>query len=119
MSGFVFDRGATGAFTRLGGLEEQVKQSMRCALLTRQGEMALAPSFGSRLHLFLFRPLSESLVAELRAEVKRALAGENRVRVVDVDVLTDPSEPERMDLKIAFEYRQTQKPGQMRVKLHG
>jgi len=117
--GHIFDQRGSGAFLRAGSLEEQVKESMRCALLTRLGELPLKPTFGSSLHLFLFRPVSESLIAEMKAEVKRALLTETRVKVQDVEIRPDASEPDRTDLKISFEYRETRKPGQMKVRLHG
>ncbi|MBY0371268.1 GPW/gp25 family protein [bacterium] len=104
---------------RAASREEQVKSALRCALLTRQGELPLSPEFGSQLHTFLFRAFSESLVAEMKAEVRRAVASETRVKLVDVEIQPDTSEPDRLDLKIAFEYRESLKPGSMKVSLHG
>lgn len=104
---------------RSGSLEEQVRESLRAALLTRKGERPTAPHLGSELHKFLFRPLSQSLLAELTEEVKSALAqNEPRVKVLDVHLRSSADTPDRLDLKIDFEIKQTRKSTQVRVELH-
>lgn len=119
-SGFALEATSHGLVLRGASLEEQVKESLRAALLTRRGERVLWPELGSELYRYVFRPLSESLLDEMKKEVRETIArSEPRVRVVNVEVQRNEGEPERIGLKVSFEYKNTQKNGQVRVDLQG
>lgn len=118
-AGYVFDKAAGSVVMRAASLEEQVKETLRAILMTRKGERARKPEMGSELHRYLFRPLSQALLAEIQAEVRGAITRcEPRVKVNEVQVRSHADAPERLDLRIDFEVKQTRKPGQVRVELH-
>jgi uncharacterized protein len=118
-TGYGFERTALGVVLRGASTEEQIKESLRAVLLTRKGERALAPQLGSELYRFLFRPLSESLLKEMREEVKAAISrSEPRVRVTRVEVQRMET-PERIGLRVHFDYLASQKSGQVKVELQG
>ncbi len=116
--GFVLDASQGSLVLRAASLEEQVKHSIRAILLTRRGERASEPQFGSELYRYLFRPLSQGLMLDLENEVRDSIArSESRIRVSDVEVTTQ-AEADGIDLRIQFEYLRGGKNGLVKVHFH-
>lgn len=118
-SGYLMDSAGGESVLRSASVEEQVRAALRALLLTRRGERRSLPDLGSDLHRYVFRPLSQSVLAEMKAEVRQAIErGEERVRVVSVEILLNKDEPERIDLQVQFELKQSLKTGQVKVELY-
>ncbi len=117
--GYLLDTSGERVKLRAASLEEQVKESLRGVLLTRQGERTAHPELGSLLHRYLFRPLSQSLLSEMKEEVKRSIScSEDRVRVAAVEIRQRGDNAEQIELLVDFEIKQTRKAGQVKVELH-
>ncbi|GAB1688904.1 GPW/gp25 family protein [Krasilnikovia sp. M28-CT-15] len=104
-TGWAFPTGvaATGGIALVRGDTELV-QAMRLILSTYPGERPMRPDFGCRLRDFVFRAGTLDTVAELTAEVRRALLRwEPRVDVVNVEV--NPAEDDPSVLYIEITYR--------------
>jgi phage baseplate assembly protein W len=71
--------------------ENNVRESIRIILLTRQGERLLLPGFGGSLDRFLFEPNTPATRQQMSSEIERALTRwEPRIRVEAVTVEQDP-----------------------------
>lgn len=78
---------------RLGAVRgrRQLVQALLIRLITRRGELAYAPAFGSRLHELSGAPNTPATRARAAAIVREALAGERRIASIDrVDVTVSP-----------------------------
>ncbi|MEZ4873950.1 MAG: GPW/gp25 family protein [Flavobacteriaceae bacterium] len=66
---------------------ENVNQSIRIILQTKQGERYLEPALGSGLQEFFFRKMDETLKGEIKEKVSYALLiNEPRITVEEVEV---------------------------------
>lgn len=75
---------------RLVGGNEDIEQSIRIIISTRQGERVMRPTFGCRVHELLFEPRDASTISLLQEYVNEALRmWEPRIEVIQVDVSID------------------------------
>lgn len=87
---------------------ENIRENIRIILLTHAGERLRLPSFGAGLRRFLQEPIGEATRARLAESVAAALARwEPRIRVKDVTVEADPSNPEGLIATVAYELTAT------------
>ncbi len=119
-AGYVLESdGRGGVILRAASVEEHIKASIRALLLTRLGERPAEPRLGSQLHAFLFRPLSQSVLIEMKEAVLHALAvSEPRIKVREVEVRSSLAEEGQTEVWVDFEIKQNCKPGQVKVALH-
>ena len=93
---------ATSAF------ERNIYESILVILGTRPGERPLFPLFGCGIHDFVFAPNNSSTHGIVEHQTTSALLKwEPRIRDVKVKAKTDPDEPARMLVEIAYTVRST------------
>ena len=68
--------------------EDSIKQSVRNLLLTSPGEKLFNPGWGGNLRGFLFEPITEMAVIEIKESVELSLKNyEPRIEVIDILVV--------------------------------
>lgn len=88
-SGWSFPITFSGANAQLitTSLAENINQSIKIILKTKQGERILESQFGSGLHHFCFRKMDETLKGEIADDVKMSLLhNEPRIIVKNVSI---------------------------------
>ncbi len=89
-------------------LEENVRQSIFVILGTAPGERVKRPKFGCKLQELVFAPCVPLTGALAEKYVTEALFKfEPRIGGVDVDALPNPTEPNRLDIRIRYVLRET------------
>ncbi len=67
--------------------EDDIEESLRILMSTRPGERVMHPTYGCRLHDYLFEPMNGTTRAAIEAAIARAvLFFEPRVRLASVSV---------------------------------
>ena len=85
-----------------------IDRSIELILRTAKGERMMRPDFGSDLHTFIFKPLTEANRRRMGTAVKAALQKwEPRVRLLEVDVRVSPKGPNIAEISIDYEVRET------------
>lgn len=104
---------ATGRFIMCSG-EEDIRQSIRIILLTRLGERAMLPEYGSRLEEYVFDLPDAATVGILRREVADALT-QWEPRIIDVDVRVDMDgiAEGKVSFVISYTVRSTNNPNNL------
>ena len=98
--------------------EDNVRESIRIILLTEPGERVMREDFGCGLRKFLFEPNTVTTRQLIRERVLRAIAlWEPRVKVDDVAVEADPTNPRLIGINIFFRLVATQMMGRVGVTL--
>lgn len=98
--------------------EDNVRESIRVILLTEPGERVMREDFGCGLRKFLFEPNTVTTRQLIRERVVRAIGRwEPRVKVDDVTVEADPSNPRLVGINIFFRLVATQMMGRLGVTL--
>jgi len=71
--------------------DKLIRNDLLQLLLTSPGERVMRPDFGSGIRQFLFQPITDNQIEELRENIKMVIERyERRVILTDVQVLTDP-----------------------------
>lgn len=97
----------TGGLAYRSG-EEDVEQSLRILLLTRLGERVMRADFGSAAPRLVFAPGSEQYLRLLETSIRDAVRDwEPRVELDDVRAETEPGEPSRVTVSIAYRIKST------------
>jgi phage baseplate assembly protein W len=87
---------------------EDIEQSIRIILSTRQGERVMRPTFGCRAHELLFEPRSAATASLLQDYVHEALRiWEPRIEVHQVNVINDDAQPGALLAEIIYEIKAT------------
>lgn len=87
---------------------EDIEQSIRIILSTRQGERVMRPTFGCRAHELLFEPRSAATASLLQDYVHEALRiWEPRIEVHQVNVVNDDAQPGALLTEIIYEIKAT------------
>lgn len=98
--------------------EENVRESICIILRTRPGERILLPDFGCGLDQYLFEPNSVATLRLIQEEVKRALARwEPRIKLDDVRVAVNLSDPRAVDITILYTLIATQRREQVNLSV--
>jgi phage baseplate assembly protein W len=66
--------GSNGYFEHTTDAMTQIKANLTNLLLTQKGERVMQPDFGSELHLFIFEPMTDNGMANLRASIESCIA---------------------------------------------
>jgi uncharacterized protein len=83
--------------------ELNVREAICIILRTRRGERLLRPDFGCGLDRYLYEPNDVATLRLIQEEVKSAITRwEPRVRLDDVRVEADPSDPRAVNIIIAY-----------------
>lgn len=107
-----------GRFRPLDELEE-IGQSVRLILSTRQGERPFRPKFGTRLEQYAFEGMDATACSLIRQEVVAALqAWEPRIRDIEVAFDRRPEEGQLFVL-VSYRVRRSGQQGRQTVALPG
>lgn len=88
--------------------EDCVRQSIWAILNTARGERVMRPNFGCRIHDRVFAPNNAGTVGEIISDVRSALVEwEPRIDVLDIDLLSNPSQPNVLQISINYQVRTT------------
>lgn len=99
--------------------EENVRESICIILRTRPGERILLPDFGCGLDQYLFEPNSIATLRLIQEEVKRSLARwEPRIKLDDVRVAVNPTDPRAVDITIMYTLIATQRREQVNLSVN-
>jgi hypothetical protein len=83
--------------------EENVRQSIFIVLGTAPGERIKRPDFGCRIHDLMFAPNNDITAARAEVYCEEAIYKfEPRVDQVTVRALTNPDQPNRLDIRIEY-----------------
>lgn len=93
---------------KMARYEDAVRQSIWTILSTAKGERVMRPDFGCGLQDLVFSSNSVSIVGRIASDVRNSLVEwEPRIDVLDVQVISDRSEPNRMLVQINYQVRMT------------
>lgn len=94
--------GGNGYFENTTDVMTQLKANLTNLLLTQKGERPMQPTFGSDLHTFIFEPMTDEGMAQVRAVIEAAV---NQwmpfVKIINVDRKFD-EDHNTMSLTIGF-----------------
>ena len=86
--------------------EESVRQAMWMILGTAPGERMMRPDFGCGIHNLVFAPNTAGTAGQIITAVTDALTQwEPRIDVLNVDVVVDPEQPNRLLIDINYQIR--------------
>jgi phage baseplate assembly protein W len=96
-----------GALRYVDG-ELDVEQALKIVLLTKVGERAMRPDFGSQVASYLFAPGSDRYLGLLEGAVREAVRDfEPRVDLLQARATVDPDEATRVVVSIDYLVRRT------------
>ncbi len=88
--------------------EEAVQQSIWMILSTAKGERMMRPDFGCDIHDFVFAPNHLNTVGQIISGVQDALLEwEPRIDVLNVDIVPEANQPNRVLIQINYQVRTT------------
>ncbi|BDI34266.1 hypothetical protein CCAX7_63170 [Capsulimonas corticalis] len=88
--------------------EQDVAEALRIILMTRKGERAMRPDFGSELFSLQFAPNDATTAGLARRYAQEAVEMyEPRIEVKEVHAAPDPENPERLLISIAYHIHAT------------
>lgn len=88
--------------------EQCVSQSVWMILSTARGERIMRPDFGCGIHDLVFATNSPGTIGLITTEVTQALiAWEPRIDVLNVQVVSDPKEPNCLLIQLNYRVRNT------------
>jgi uncharacterized protein len=88
--------------------EDAIRQSIWMILSTAKGERLMRPDFGCGIHDLVFAPNSAGTIGQVVSDVRDALIEwEPRIDVLDVDVVSDSTQPNRLLIQINYQVRTT------------
>jgi phage baseplate assembly protein W len=120
VGGFVFECEGREVRFRPASEEEALRSTVRSLLLTRFGERPMRENAGSHLWEYLFRPMNEGTLNELKNEIREAVErSEGRLQVAETDVRIAPYEFESFAVHVSYQDVRTGKAGQVKVVLNG
>lgn len=98
---------ARGQIALVTGIED-IEQSIRIILSTRQGERVMRPTFGCQANELLFEPRSAATASLLQEYVHEALRmWEPRIEVIHIDVQDDDTYPGALLATINYQIKAT------------
>lgn len=90
----------------LSRAEQDIEQSVRLILSTRLGERVMRPDFGCRIHEYVFAPNNSNTHLAIKDAVITALTSfERRIENVEVEVLPDPRQIDRLNVNVKYSIR--------------
>ena len=93
---------------------DAINRSIEIILGTAKGERLMRPDFGSNLFDFVFKPLNHSNKRGMETAVKNALQKwEKRVRLLNVVVSSEVSDPGSALISIEYEVRSSNTKGNL------
>ena len=94
--------------------EEDIQEAVRIIILTRKGERAMQPDFGSDAYKLVFGSKEVTDHNILSADIRDALIQwEPRIKDVEVSIEDDPLNPEKLFINVNYVVRSTNNPFNM------
>ena len=94
--------------TALVGADEDITQSLRILFETRPGERVMHPTFGCRIHDYIFDPMNASTMRNMEAAIAQAiLFFEPRIDVEATKVAIADANEGRLTINLLYRVRQT------------
>ncbi len=91
--------------------EEDIKEAIYLILMTKYHERVMMPEFGSNIHEYVFSQKDFTVLNLLKQDVRDALIQwEPRIINLDVEILQDALEANRINIHIKYEARATNNP---------
>ena len=88
--------------------EAAVQQSIWMILSTAPGERLMRPDFGCGIHNYVFATNSAGTIGQVVSDVQQALIQwEPRIDVLNVDVVSDATQPNLMLIQVNYQVRTT------------
>ncbi len=88
--------------------DEDIQQSLRILFETRPGERVMHPTFGCRIHDYLFEPMNAPTMRKMEAAISQAiLFFEARITLEDIRVHIAEAEEGRLLIDLVYTVRQT------------
>jgi phage baseplate assembly protein W len=88
--------------------EREIGEAIRLILSTSPGERPMRPTFGCRIHDFVFSPTDSTTAAAISAEVTNALTRwEHRIDIEAVDVLFSAEDSTVIYIDIDYRMKRT------------
>jgi len=88
--------------------DEDIREALHIILLSTKGERILQPEFGSDLKRHMFDNINNTLVTQLKEDIRRAiLFGEPRVVCESVEAQIDPENASLLLFRITYVVRST------------
>jgi len=104
----VEDDVGVGGMVQYSSEEKKIQESILIILGTAQGERAMRPDFGSRLHEIVFAPMNSATKALVSHYATDALVQwEPRIDILGVEVMEDPSVTGKLLVDIEYRVRPT------------
>ncbi len=117
--GFPPEFAIRGRAARMVSEEEDIQESLRILFATNPGERVLRPTYGCGLQAYVFEPISESLLSEIRDVVDRAiLFFEPRITLNDVTVVARDTQEGIVDIHLTYTIRTTNTRSNMVYPFH-
>jgi phage baseplate assembly protein W len=103
----------TGSLGYMAG-DANVEQSLRLLLLTELGQRVMRPDFGCKAGRLVFAPGSVQMLGQLETAVREAIRDwEPRIELQSVRAETQPRDPTRVDVVVAYTVRATNTRGNL------
>jgi phage baseplate assembly protein W len=104
---FPFSVGNNGGI-QLSKYEQNIEESVRIVIGTALGERQMRPTWGCRIHDFVFAPNNTSTQTLVAYHVEDALIKhEYRIRDIEVAAMADPDQAERILVDVRYTIRAT------------
>jgi phage baseplate assembly protein W len=104
---FPFSVGPSGGI-QLSKYERNIEESVRIIIGTALGERQMRPTWGCRIHDFVFAPNNASTQTLVAFHVEEALVKyEFRVTDIEVEAMADPDQAERILVEVRYLVRAT------------
>ncbi|TLS53972.1 GPW/gp25 family protein [Paenibacillus antri] len=98
---------ATGRI-KMSEHEDDIQESIRVIIWTSRGERIMRPTFGSGIERFLFESTDDMTLRLIESELEEAVrVWEPRVHNVEVKVVRDAREAEKLLIHVQYEVRTT------------
>lgn len=114
--GFPFSVAQSHGRVEISGRKENIRQSVEIILRTEPGERLLHPTFGTKLHQFLFEAMDSQTEEMIRREVRHSLYMWEK-RIQDIEVDTDRGRTVQGELRVIVKYRIVELEERDRVEL--
>jgi len=94
--------------TATAAYEQDVQEAIWIILSTNWGERVMRPTFGAGLNSFVFGPISQTLLQQVKTRVQESLVQwEPRIDVEQVNVTISPDNPGELLIAITYYVRVT------------
>ena len=88
--------------------DDDIHQSLRILFETRPGERVMHPTFGCRIHDYLFDPMNAATMRKMETAIAQAiLFFEARITLNEIDVHIANAEEGRLLIDLTYTIRQT------------